>query len=116
MEKDTTVYRVRKFLNNDADMPGLILAKAEVTRYGHTNKKSGKINKGGYTSISLTLGDCVRTVSLSFSADTKSKLRDSLAKIDRMREVLEQLREAIVDSHILITEWKDGKETLTIGG
>ena len=86
-----TKYHIRKriFLNRFCDMPAFIIAIVEDTRVWASaeDKKNGEIE--------LSLADCNDRISFYFNLSTAEQRSNSLLKIKRLAEVINDFRIAL---------------------
>lgn len=88
-----TKYHVRKriFLNRDLDMRAFVIGIVEDTREIPDENESG----WQYGTIQLNLADCYRHVEFDFNMDSKTSRANSLYKIRRIAEIVNNVRDAI---------------------
>ena len=86
-----TKYHMRKriFLNRFQDMPAFIIAIVEDTR----EMKEAEEKKRG--EIELSLADCSDRVSFYFNLNTAEQRQNSLEKIRRLAETINDFRAAL---------------------
>ena len=91
--KYRTKYHLRKriFLNRDAAMRAFAVGIVEDTRQFSNDAEESW--KNGW--IELVLSDCYRHVSYDFDLRSKESRADSLYKIKRIAEIVNQVKEAI---------------------
>jgi hypothetical protein len=86
-----TKYHIRKrlFLNRYPDMPAYVIAIVEDTRElkDADDKKRGEIE--------LSLADCNDRISFYFNLNTAEQRRNSLEKIKRLAETIDEFRKAL---------------------
>lgn len=93
-KQHTTQYhvRVRKFLNRDPEYPAFVIGVVQDTTGIPDTDAKQSWNEGD---IELDIGDCYRRVSLDFRMYDRREHANSLYKINRLAEVINQVRNAI---------------------
>lgn len=102
-----TKYRMKKrmFLNDDFDMPAFVIAVVEDT----TDKQSSNDEEFHYGGISLVLSDCSRQVSYDFCLYNKESRENSLNKIKRLAELVNEFRDALEKEIEMVEQVKGNK-------
>ena len=89
----TSRYHVRRreFLNEDLEMPALIIGVVEDSRDLPDEPEDG----WKWTTVMLDLADCSRRVSFDFDMHDATSRANSLRKINLIAEVVNAVRDAI---------------------
>jgi hypothetical protein len=102
-----TKYRMKKrmFLNDEFDMPAFVIAVVEDT----TDLQSDKSEEFHYGEISLVLSDCIRQVSYDFCLYSEESRKNSLNKIKRLAETINEFREVLEKEIEMVNSIKSNK-------
>ena len=86
-----TKYHIRKrmFLNRFADMPAFVIAIVEDTR------ETEELDDKHRAEIELSIADCSDRISLYFNLNTAAQRSNSLLKIRRLAETINEFRTAL---------------------
>lgn len=95
-------YHIRKrmFLNRFADMPAFVIAIVEDTRAAI--EADGK-HRG---EIELSIADCQDRINLYFDLNSAEQRKNSLLKIKRLCETLNEFRKALESEAEAISKFK----------
>lgn len=97
--------RKRMFLNDDFDLPAFVIAVVEDTSDLQTTGK----DEFHYGNIDLTLSDCNRQISYHFCLYNAESRANSLNKIKRLAETINEFRDALEKEIEMIEKLKGNK-------
>lgn len=108
-KENKTKYHVKKryFLNRDLDMTAFIVGIVEDTREVPLDNEDG----WKWGTIELMLSDCSRKICFSFNLNDSESRKDSLYKIRRIAEVVNDVKNAIEIEAKSISKRRPPKKT-----
>lgn len=90
-KKQSFKYRVRKFLNDDLDLPAMIVAIVPELGVDRHGQKSSSL------SPTLTISDCSRQINLDFGFYDKEDKKKMKKKVIMFRDIINSFSEAMLE-------------------